>query len=64
MLILSRFKDESIRIGDLVRITVVEIVGGKVKLGFEAPTEIPIHREEVWLAINDVLNEQFEEEKP
>lgn len=51
MLILSRFKDESIRIGDLVRITVVEIVGGKVKLGFEAPTEVPIHREEVWLAI-------------
>jgi carbon storage regulator len=64
MLILSRFKDESIRIGDTVRITVVEVVGGKVKLGFEAPTEIPIHREEVWLAINDVLNEQFEEEKP
>ena len=48
MLILSRKKDEKIIIaGEEIVITVVEIRGDKVRLGIEAPRDIPIHREEV-----------------
>jgi carbon storage regulator len=51
MLVLSRQRDESIFIGDSIRITVVDIRGDKVRLGIEAPTEIPVHRQEVYEAI-------------
>lgn len=51
MLVLSRQKDESIVIGDgdqKIVITVVDVRGGKVRLGIEAPREIPVHREEIY----------------
>ena len=48
MLVLSRKKDERIMIGDNVELTVIEIRGDRVKLGFTGPPEIPIHREEVF----------------
>ncbi len=48
MLVLSRKKDEVIVIGDDIRIFVVEIGGGKVKLGVEAPKEVTVHRKEVY----------------
>ena len=51
MLILSRQRDESIIIGDNIVITVVDIRGDKVRLGIQAPTEIPVHRQEVYEAI-------------
>ena len=51
MLVLSRQRDESIIIGDNVVITVVDVRGDKVKLGIEAPKEIPVHRREVYEAI-------------
>ena len=51
MLVLSRKKNEEIVIGDLVRIIVVEIRGDKVRLGVEAPKEVPVHRKEVYDAI-------------
>jgi carbon storage regulator len=51
MLVLSRKKDESIMINDDIRITVVEIHGDKVRLGIEAPMEVPVHRKEVFEAI-------------
>ena len=51
MLVLSRQRDESIIIGDNVQITVVDIRGDKVRLGIIAPTEIPVHRKEVYDAI-------------
>jgi len=53
MLVLSRRKNESIVVGDngeLV-ITVIEIRGDKVRIGIQAPTEIPVHRQEVYEAI-------------
>ncbi len=51
MLVLSRQRDESIIIGDNVQITIVDIRGDKVRLGIEAPSEISVHRKEVFDAI-------------
>jgi carbon storage regulator len=51
MLVLSRQRDESIIIGDNVVVTVVDIRGDKVRLGIDAPGEIPVHRQEVYEAI-------------
>jgi carbon storage regulator len=51
MLVLSRQKDESIMIGDDVEITIVDVRGDKVRLGITAPKEIPVHRREVYEAI-------------
>ena len=51
MLVLSRFKNETICVGEDVRITIIDIRGDKVRLGIEAPQEIAVHREEVFLAI-------------
>jgi carbon storage regulator len=51
MLVLSRQRDESIIIGDNIVITIVDIRGDKVRLGIQAPTEIPVHRQEVYDAI-------------
>ncbi len=51
MLVLSRQRDESIIIGDNIVVTIVDIRGDKVRLGIEAPTEIPVHRREVYEAI-------------
>ena len=51
MLVLSRQKDESIMIGDDVEITIVDVRGDKVRLGINAPKEIPVHRREVYDAI-------------
>ena len=57
MLVLSRKKNESIVIDDRIILTVVEIRGDKVRLGIEAPKDVPVHRKEVYEAI------QVEEQK-
>ena len=51
MLVLSRKKDETIIIGDDVKITIVDVRGDKVRLGIEAPKEMSVHRREEWDAI-------------
>lgn len=51
MLVLSRRRDETIMIGDNVEITVVDIRGDKVRLGIKAPIDVPVHRREVYEAI-------------
>lgn len=59
MLVLSRKKNESIVINDDITIVVVEIRGDKVRLGVEAPKEVPVHRRETFDAINrDALRVQ------
>lgn len=58
MLVLSRKKNESIVINDDITIVVVEIRGDKVRLGVEAPKEVPVHRREVYDAIKRSENEQ------
>ena len=51
MLVLNRGKSEVIMIGDNIRIVVVDVRGDKVRLGIEAPAEVPVHRQEVYEAI-------------
>lgn len=51
MLVLSRKKNERIIIGGNIVVTVVEVRGDKVRIGIEAPREMPVHREEVHEAI-------------
>ncbi len=51
MLVLSRHRDESIIIGDDIVVTIVDIRGDKVRLGINAPQDIPVHRQEVFEAI-------------
>jgi carbon storage regulator len=51
MLVLSRGRDESIVIGDNIVVTIVDIRRDKVRLGIDAPNEIPVHRREVYEAI-------------
>jgi carbon storage regulator len=57
MLVLSRKSRESVVVGDcggserVLTVTVLEINGGKVRLGFEAAKDVPVHRLEVWQRI-------------
>ncbi len=61
MLVLSRKKDESIVIGDNIRIFVVDVRGDKVRLGIEAPKEVPVHRREVYEAVQRQLKKGDQE---
>jgi carbon storage regulator len=54
MLVLSRKRNEQIVIGDGIVVTVVDIRGDKVRLGVEAPSEVPVHRREVYAAITEM----------
>ena len=58
MLVLSRQKDESIVIGDDIEISIVDVRGGKVRLGIMAPKETPVHRREIYEAIQCEKNEK------
>jgi len=60
MLVLSRKRNESIVIDENIVITVVEVRGDKVRLGIEAPREVPIHRSEVYEAIRLEQQQQAE----
>ena len=51
MLVLSRKPNESIMIGDAVEVKIVEVKGDYVKLGITAPKSIPVHRKEIYEAI-------------
>jgi carbon storage regulator len=64
MLVLSRQRDESIIIADNIKITIVDIRGDKVRLGIDAPKEIPVHRQEVFDAIQRENAQQSSEATP
>lgn len=53
MLILTRKVGESVAIGDDIQISVVEIKGTQVKLGIRAPRDVTVHREEIYLKIQE-----------
>ena len=61
MLVLSRKKNESIVIDDTIVVTVVEIRGDKVRLGIQAPKEVPVHRSEVHEAIHGAFDRSANE---
>ncbi len=61
MLVLSRKPGESVTIGDEVRITVLSISGKQVRIGIEAPSDIAVHREEIY---NKIASEQNEDKEP
>ena len=62
MLVLSRKKNESIMIGDSIVITIVEVRGDRVRLGIEAPPEVPVHRREVYEALRRAVSDSAEPE--
>ena len=51
MLVLSRQSDETIIIGDNIRVTIVEVRGYKVRIGIDAPLDVAVHRQEIYDAI-------------
>jgi carbon storage regulator len=51
MLILTRRLRESLRVGDNIKVHVVAVKGGQIRIGVEAPKDVPVHREEVWLRL-------------
>ena len=63
MLVLSRQKDESIMINDNIEITIVDVRGNKVRLGITAPKDIPVHRMEVYKAIQKEKSEKKAQEQ-
>ena len=48
MLVLGRRPGENIRIGDDIKVIVLEVRGGQIKLGIEAPLDVQVHREEIY----------------
>ena len=69
MLVISRKKDETIKIGDDIVITILAVEGDRVKIGIEAPRELTILRQEVFEAvqeqnrIQELLAEESKSEK-
>ena len=51
MLVLTRRTNQSIKIGDDIEITVIEVRGDQVRLGITAPRDIAVHRKEIYLQI-------------
>jgi carbon storage regulator len=64
MLVLSRHRDESIIINDNIVVTIVDIRGDKVRLGIQAPTNIPVHRQEIYDAIQREKKREGEDAGP
>ncbi len=58
MLVLSRRISETINVGDNIKFTVLAIKGQQVKIGIDAPEEVPVNREEVYLRLQQAKTEQ------
>ena len=61
MLVLSRKPQERIMIGDSIVVTVVAVKGDRVRVGIEAPPDVPIHREELLEAIRNLDTDREQE---
>lgn len=60
MLVLNRKRDQEVMICSEIRITIVDVRGDKVRIGIDAPTDIPVHRKEVYDAIMREQRAQIE----
>ncbi len=58
MLVLSRHRDESIMIGESIEVRIVDVRGDKVRIGINAPKDVPVHRQEIFQAILDEVESQ------
>ncbi|MGD9153843.1 MAG: carbon storage regulator CsrA [Gammaproteobacteria bacterium] len=58
MLILSRRINESIIINDDVKIKILDVQKNQVRIGIDAPSDIPVNRKEIWLRIQDYQNKE------
>tara|TARA_B100000676_G_scaffold180268_1_gene176973 strand:- start:313 stop:507 length:195 start_codon:yes stop_codon:yes gene_type:complete len=58
MLVLSRHRDESIMIGESIEVRIVDVRGDKVRIGINAPKDVPVHRQEIFQAILDEVGGQ------
>jgi len=63
VLIFTRRIGEEIRIGDDIRVRIIDIKGKQVRLGIEAPPEVIIHREEIYRRINEAGQHQLKKQK-
>ena len=60
MLVLSRYMNDSIMIGDDIEIMIIKVKGNKVRLGITAPRDISVNRKEIYLKIQEEKNSQEE----
>ena len=58
MLILTRRTGETLNIGDEIQVTVLGIKGNQVRIGINAPKDVPVHREEIY---EKIVNEDFDD---
>ena len=63
MLVLTRKSNQSIMIGDDIEVSVLAIVGEKVRIGIQAPRDVPVFRKEVYLEIQDERREGMKPEQ-
>jgi carbon storage regulator len=64
MLVLTRKSNQSIMIGDEIEISVLSVMGDKVRIGIQAPRSIPVYRREVYIAIQRERDEGSTDEPP
>jgi carbon storage regulator len=62
MLVLTRKSNQSIMIGDEIEVSVLSIMGEKVRIGIEAPRAVPVFRKEVYIEIQEDRDEGPDEE--
>ncbi len=64
MLVLTRKSNQSIMIGDEIEISVLSVMGDKVRIGIQAPRSIPVYRREVYVAIQREREEELADTSP
>jgi len=63
VLVLTRKANQSIMIGDGIQISVLAVMGEKVRIGIEAPRSVPVFRKEVWVEIQRDQAESDDEDE-
>jgi len=63
VLVLTRRLNESIMLGDDIEVTVLSTHGGKVRLGIQAPSDVPVYRTEIYMAIQQEHGEGGDRER-